>query len=133
MKTPREILLERHRAAQPKLDAVRRAALATVKNAPESPRISLRQWLQSLRWHVVGLGAAWLFILFLRLDTNRVPGTMAAIPPAKIPPSQVIMASLRENRRQLLEMMEANLPAGKPPELFPAGPRSERREETVEV
>ena len=34
MKTPREILLARHRAAEPKLDAIREAVLAEALNVP---------------------------------------------------------------------------------------------------
>jgi hypothetical protein len=132
MKTPREILLGRHRAAELKLAAVRRAALATMeKRAPEGAPVSWREWLRSFRWHAAGLSAAWVFILFLHLDAHRAPGMMAAIPAARIPPPQVIMASLRENRRRLSALVEPDAPAAEPRKLFRPGPRSERREEML--
>ena len=129
MKTPREILLGRHAEVKHKLDAARRVALATLREEPEGTRVSLLDWLRSFRWHAVGLGAAWLIILLLHVDNRHVAGTMAAIPSAKIPPARVIMTSLRENRRQLSEMIGADAPAVHPPELFPLRPRSERRGE----
>jgi len=130
MKTPRELLLERHRGAEHKLAAVRGAALATVeRREPDSAPMSWREWLRSLRWHAAGLGAAWLFILLLNLGAHRAPEMMAAIPPARIPPPQIIMASLRENRRQLSALIEPDAPAAEPQKTFPPGPRSERREE----
>jgi hypothetical protein len=131
MKTPREILLKRHGEMEHRLDRVRRAALDTITKEPESSRLSLREWLRSFRWHAVGLSAAWLVILLLHVDARHAPTTMAAIPTAKIPPPQVIMATLRENRRQLSEMIGADAPAAKAPELLPLRPRSERREETL--
>jgi hypothetical protein len=134
MKTPRELLLERHRGAERKLAAVRRAALATVETRePDGAPMSWREWLRSLRWHAAGLGAAWLFLLLLNLGAHRAPEIMAAIPPARIPPPQVIMASLRENRRQLSALMEPDAPAAEPQKAFPPGPRSDRREEMLMV
>src|SRR5262245_15688210 len=86
MKTPREILFARHRAVQPKLDTVRRNALASIatQRGPESRAPSndgnSRPWmaaLQSLRevfsfkpqaW--TGLAAVWVLIFALRLSTD---------------------------------------------------------------
>jgi hypothetical protein len=127
MKTPHQILLKRHSEVEPRLNATRQAALATITEKLESPRMSLREWLRSFRWHAVGLGAAWLVIMLLHVDSRQMPGTMAAIPSAKIPPARVIMTSLRENRRQLSEMIGSDTPAAKSLDLFPARPRSERR------
>ena len=132
MKTPRELLLERHRMAQSKLDAIRREALASVeKVVPERSSISLRDVMRSLRWHLVGMSAIWLFVLVLHLNTNPGPQMMATIPPAKMPPPQVIMVSVRENRRQLAEMMDAGPPATEHHEPFLPKPRSEWRGETL--
>ena len=131
MKTPREILLGHHRQAEGKLISARQAALATITNSPERTSISLHDWLRSFRWHAVGLGAAWLVVLMFHMNMNRAPSTMAASPSAKIPSARVIMASLRENRRHLSEIIGAETSAAKSPELFPARPRSERRAEVI--
>jgi hypothetical protein len=106
MKTPRELLLERHREARSKLDAIRREALAGLgKNKSGREAISVKDLWHSLRWHLAGMGAIWVFVLFLHLDTGRPPQMMASIPTGKIPSPRVILVSLRENRRQLAEMM----------------------------
>ena len=86
--------------------------------------------MRSLRWHLSGMGAIWLFVLILRLDTASAPETVASIPSAKIPSPQVIMVSLRENRRLLSEMIESRPGAAEARELFLPKPRSELRGET---
>jgi len=131
MKTPRELLLNRHRAAQSELNAIRREMLASMeKVAPERSPMTLRDVLRSLRWHLAGMSAIWLFVLFLHLDTGRSPQMMAAILPAKTP-RQFIMVSVRENRRQLAEMMDVQPSENEHRGLFPPKPRSERRAEIL--
>jgi hypothetical protein len=132
MKTPRELLLEQHRQAASKLDAIRRETLASMeKTARERSPISWRDVWHSLRWHLAGLSAVWVFVLFLNLDTGRSPQMMANIAPAKIPSPQIIVVSLRENRRQLAEMIDSRPPEKEPRELALPKPRSELRGETL--
>ena len=74
MKTPREILLARHQAAGPKLDAIRKATLSAPREwqtANQAERRGGRQddWPRLLRWlpcrgtslsfPVAGFGPAW--------------------------------------------------------------------------
>jgi hypothetical protein len=119
MKTPREILLKLHQATGPKLDAIRQSAVAavaaaydrrTTKNADSSAvidrRYNLREFLFSLRWHFAALSAVWLVIAFLSLTASHSPGLALSVSDRKIPPAQIIMASLRENRRELLELIQ---------------------------
>lgn len=126
MKTPREILLQQHRQAQPKLDAIRRAVLAS-ETQPVGTRMSLRDILRSLRWHLAGMSAVWLFVLILRADTGRAPVLAAAVP--QPPPPQVMIASLREHRRLLSEMTDAHPADGERFELLLPKPHSEVRRE----
>jgi hypothetical protein len=127
MKTPRELLLERHRQAQSKLDAIRREVIAEMKKVePERAAVSLRNIFRSLRWHLAGMGAVWVFVLFLHLETGRPSQMMASIPPAKIP-TQLILESLRENRRQLAELIDSHPTENQHRELFAPKPRSELR------
>ena len=139
MKTPREILLERHQAAEPKLDAIRQSVVAavydrrTTKITDSSPvtdrRHFWREFLFSLRWHLAGLGASWLVILVLNLNVGPSTTFASALPAAKIPPPQIILASLRENRRELQQLIQpAESSETRPAKLFPRQPRSERRD-----
>ncbi len=132
MKTPQELLLKRHRETQSKLDAIRREVLAPVeqKQRERSP-ISLRDMFRSLRWHLAGMSAVWVFVLLLHVDTSRTPQMNASLSNAKIPSPQVILVSLRDHRRQLSEMIEARPAENAPHDLFLPKPRSDRRGETL--
>jgi len=132
MKTPREILFERHRAAESRLDAVRRKAIAGLeKECAESPSFCLRDFLRSLRWHLAGMSAVWLFIAFLHLNASGERPMMASVPAVKIPAPEIILASLRDNRRQLFEMIESQPSDGEHRNYFLPKPRSDRRTETL--
>ena len=132
MKTPRELLLDQHRKVESRLDAIRRTALATIKqNEPESSPVSMLDFLRSLRLHLASISAIWLFIMFLHLDTGRAPAMMASVPPIKPASPQVIMASLRENRRLLYEMIEPRASDSASDEHHLPKPRSDRRVETA--
>ena len=135
MKTPREILFQRHQAAEPKLDEIREKVVATVRDhrarstAVTDRRYNLREILFSLRWHLAGMGAAWSLILLLNLNAGHPTDLASTVPAAKIPPPQIILASLRENRRELLQLIQpAESREVRPTKLFP---RSERRDEIL--
>jgi hypothetical protein len=142
MKTPREILFQKHQAAEPKLDAIRetvvregrRVAVPKIKVADTAtlPALSWRGFLLSLRWHLAGMGAAWLVIALLSLNVSHATSLASAIPRGKIPPAQIILASLRENRRELQELIQPSESSdARPVKLFPLQPRSERPHETL--
>ena len=126
MKTPRDILLQRHSQAQPKLDAIRQAVLARETPSTDT-RVSLREVVRSLRWHLAGMSAIWLLVLMLHADAGHAPMLAAAIP--KPPPPQVMLASMREHRRLLSEMTDAHFADAEPREKFLPKPRSECRRE----
>jgi len=130
MKTPREILFQRHQATGPKLDAIRKAVVASVYDrrthlpAVTDRRYHWREFLISLRWHLAGMATAWLVIVLLNLNIGQATNLASAIPRAKIPPPQIILAALRENRRELLEVIQPSESREvRPTKLFP---RSER-------
>lgn len=122
MNTPRDILLQRHRSTQPKLDAIRHSVLAEETPSTDAP-LSPREMLRSLRWHLIGMSAVWLLILILRTDAGRAPVLAAAIP--KPPSPQIMFASMREHRRLLSEMMDAHPSDSDRRELFLPQPHSE--------
>jgi hypothetical protein len=135
MKPPRDILLGRHQAAGPKLDAIRESIVTSVcgrrVHLPPAmdQRCRWRELIYSLRWHLAGLGTAWLVIILLNLDVGHSVSLASAIPPGKIPSAQIILASLRENRRELLQLIQpAELREARPPQTFP---RSKRQDETL--
>ena len=139
MKTPREILFQWHHGVEPKLDAIRETVVASLSSrrlanqpAVADRRYRFREFVFSLRWHLAGMGAAWLVIVLLNLNVGHSTSLASAIPREKIPPAQIILASLRENRRELLEMIQpAETREARPPKLFPSQPRSERPDETL--
>jgi hypothetical protein len=110
MKTPREILLQQHQAAAPKLDALRAGVVAGLARPPARETVSWRDFARSLRWHLAGLSAAWAAVVVLNLDPS--PSPVAMIPPDKMPSPQQLWASLQESRRLLLEY--SDVPAVEP-------------------
>jgi len=148
MKTLREVLLEKHQAVEPKLDAIREQATAGLAagttDAPARAKsmekswqpdastfqISWRRFLWSLRWHLAGLSAVWLVVLFL--NVNRTPDLMQGVTRRDAPTPRQLLAALRENQRQLRELIAApaSEPAPEPPKLTPS-PRSEIRPSSI--
>jgi len=77
------------------------------------------------------MSAAWLVIVLLNLNVGHSVSLASAVPVGKIPSAQIILASLRENRRELLETIQSSeLREARSPKLFPIQPRSERFPET---
>ena len=139
MKTPREILLARHQAAEPKLDAVRERALASLAQ-PEregGSSFALRAGLALWRELILpcrrvwgGLAAAWLVIAVLHLSTGRSPELAAARSAA---PGVYGFMALREQERILAELLNPAAPAlvsppAPAPRAVPPGPRGDVRQ-----
>jgi hypothetical protein len=109
MKTPREVLLQRHQPVTPRLDTIRRKVVAdmTARADHESQPIVarfLREFLLPLRWHLAGMSALWLLAALLNTDrASTAPQTAKASSPSP----QVVAAALFENRRQLAEMINS--------------------------
>jgi hypothetical protein len=141
MKTPREILLTRHQAARPKLDAIRRTALkemnneATKKQRRPSSLVSLflgcsqncwRELIWPCRRTWAGLAAAWVVLLVFNLSHSE----RAQIVTAKAaPPPGELRLAFQEQRRVLEELIGPTLPPNPaaPPHRPKTQPRSERR------
>ena len=113
MKTPRELLFEQHKNAQPDLDQIRRDVLKKLAgdaNPPEN-RIWGLSWLLGAlrspagRCQIAGLGAAWAVILALNLvaghDTSTAPANTRA------GADRTVSVAWREYRRQLSEALES--------------------------
>ena len=135
MKSPRELLLGRHRSIEPKLDAIRHQVMATVTNhnspasTPAPERTGWRELFLQMRWHWAGLGAAWLVVAWLNTDRSVEP--VASARQENAPAPRQFWTALRENRRQLREMMEIPATESAPaPEATPQR-RGERPSESA--
>jgi hypothetical protein len=127
MKTPREILLRKHRAAEPQLDAAREAALETLRPqqmAASRPGCAtfLRELFVLPRPALAGLAAAWAVIVGLNIaskdSVEQQPVAMASRTPAS-------RQAIAEQRRFYIELVRAQMPADVP--VFIPRPRSESR------
>ena len=134
MKTPRELILERHQSAEAKLKAIRAEDLAAcTRSAAQAsrqrqPSISLsaiaRQFWQETFWPWrrvwAGVAASWLVILALNLATGDTPRTASIKPPR---PDPEVLAVLQQQEQLLTQL----LGPGAPPlvsRLRTPGPRS---------
>jgi hypothetical protein len=136
MKTPREILLQRHQAAQPRLDEIRQGAISRFAKPPgprtEWPPLRAlftlwRELIWPCRRTWAGLVAVWLVLLTLQL-ASRDPAEVAARKTP--PPSPEVLMVLRQQQLLLAELVERSesRAAGRP-KTAPARPRSQRQEE----
>ena len=138
MKTPREILLERHRESEPRLDEVRRKALAVVAASSSEPsepgrdpagliRVALKKAWMELIWPSrrvwAGMGALWLVVGAANLEIkNPMPG----MPAARRAPVRELAQGLEEQRRLLSELLQAPKTRLAEPQPATPRPRSER-------
>jgi hypothetical protein len=133
MKEPRDILLARHQAAEPKLDALRHGVVENLP-AKESPRVerlnsftsACRELFRLPRWAWSGLAAAWLFIVGLNIAARETPATQVSSSTVAKNSSDSLQA-LREQKQLFAELVgprpersDADVPR------FVPRPRSER-------
>ena len=144
MKTPREILFERHRSAEPKLDAVRQQAVAEVHDrrslGAKTSAVTDRRYNGGISfWRELilprpqawaGLAAVWVLILALKLSTHdpsHVVTSKSSVPPE-------VIAELRQQKHLFAELAGIpQLPDVQPSKPFPPRPRSARRCEIFAV
>ncbi len=159
MKTPRELILEKHQAADAKLRAIRAEELAAFVKAParghscpqqrgtegELPQfstlwrvrellrtgMSARRFWEEAVWPLrrVWLGMASLWLVILAFNLAAREPHRIAIASMPPPPPEV-MTALREQKQLMVQMLETSNP---PTLLRPKtpGPRSERRQTLV--
>jgi hypothetical protein len=141
MKTPREILLSRHQAATPKLDAIRRSVVIQLNNQetkeqsfPASLVASLlggsnKLWLE-LVWPCrriwTGLAAVWFLLAivnFSQRDSSQVHLAKTSSPAA-------MTMTFRDQQKILNELFaDRSLPAeAVRPRIFSPKPRTEKVE-----
>jgi hypothetical protein len=116
MKSPRELLLERHQAMDAKLDTLRCQILQVeVQGAPSPARTPVPWWV--VVWHElvrpcqrvwVGLATAWVVIATLQaLSGGPTPPRTVR---HALAPSPEVMALLQEQRRLRSELLGPSAP-----------------------
>ncbi len=144
MKTPREILLARHRGAEPSLDAVRKDALKAITNRhSETPAV--KQSPGSALWMICrelfvparriwsGLAVCWALIFVLRFAAHETPAVVVAKTSSQ--PTPEMMAALRPQQQLFVELLSGETKqsdADQPRRLRPL-PHSEIRRTFVVV
>lgn len=141
MKTPREILLARHQAVQPKLDVLRRAALTALPSmsgacVPPATAIgpgrpthywqAAREFLLGPRLAWSALAFAWLVIIALNFATPETSAPGSALATATPPATPETLQALREQKRLCTELVGGTLPHDAKTPRFVPRPRSER-------
>jgi hypothetical protein len=110
MKTPRDLLLARHQAAAPKLDAIRREVVARqcastgTHKARASVGFLTPFWLELVwpcRRFWTGLAAVW--VLLVIVNVSQRDGSHSRI--AKSPPTAEMMMALRKQEKMLDELL----------------------------
>ncbi len=156
MKTPREILFERHRQAEPRLDAVRQKALAVLRSSESVDALqpghgagpfkrrtqnAERGIMRATRQVGAVLRKAWLELVWpsrrawagiaalwlVVLAANlEMKATFPAAPAVRAAPTRELVQAMEEQRRLLAELLQ---PPSAPPAEPPRPsprPRSER-------
>lgn len=112
MKTPRDLLLERHRDQAPALDRLRERVISqelgetTARlRQPAAPNwmAALRAWLSLRRVTWSGFAAVWCVILGLNMAAEREMETGVASSSPTDP--EQFLAGLQENRAQLAALL----------------------------
>ena len=139
MKTPREILLARHKSIEPKLDELRKSAVAAVYDRRLSqrhafaPTILLTVWRELIlpcRYIWTGLAAVWLLILTANISMQD----HSQLAMAKSPPSLEMILSFRQQQQLLSELIGPSDPSvAEPQKPYSPRPSSKRPFEIVTV
>jgi hypothetical protein len=107
MKTPREILLARHRPVEPKLDSIRERAVAGLETKSREEGVSwFESWREMFRIPRVawaGFAAAWCVIIALNVASRETTAAQPAAQEAKRSPETLL--ALREQKRLFSELV----------------------------
>jgi hypothetical protein len=142
MKTPREILLAQHRAAEPKLDAIRYEVITEINRKGDKAQsqinlVSLclggfnKLWFELIfpsRRIWAGLAAAWILILIANISLrNQQQATMA-----KASPTPEMILAFRQQEKLLSELIgQREAQPAEPPKIFTPRPSSRRQFEIL--
>lgn len=114
MKTPKELLMSRHREAEPSLDIIRNEVLQSLKSqsidaaqatSPQRGSVFTALWQElfvSCRRYWMGLGTAWCAIVFFIAVSGQsgMEGRVMAVAP-----SESLINAVREQQRLRAELL----------------------------
>jgi len=141
MKTPREILLARHRTAVPRLDAIREAVVGGLNpQAARSQTLAIGFWSLCLcfpntlwrelilpsRRFWTGLAAVWCLLFIINVfQRDQVPGSTSQLRRAP-----AVMLSWQVQQRWMDELLADRSvpPTADRPRMMPPRPRTEENE-----
>jgi hypothetical protein len=127
MKTIRETILHRHQAAQPQLDALRRAALVPL--TPARPRRFAQAAWEELFWNCrrawLGIAAIWVAIFILQTGEESTRGSRATATNSDPASWRMAVAEQQRLRQELQEGIPAPA-AAEPGSKASTAPRSQR-------
>lgn len=139
MKTPREILLGRHKAMDPKLDKIRQDVIAEFNNKESTTRslsdrlVSLLHGFPNVLWRELilpsrriwaGLAAVWILILAANFSIQDSAETKMA----KSPSSSELIMAYRQQQQLMSELFGPNdSPPAESQKPHSPRPASERR------
>ena len=121
MKTPRELILERHQPAEAKLKTIRAEDLAACARSAAQPSRTrpsafdfstavVRFWRDTFwpwRRAWIGIAAIWVFILAFGLGARETPRTASTKP---LPPDAAELAVLQEQKQLLAQLLGKEAP-----------------------
>jgi hypothetical protein len=132
MKTPREILLQKHRGAKSKLDALRHEVLRELNGASdESERAPAFALFPKQLWTELfyparriwgGLATVWLAILLLNFAMREEDPKLTR---HFAPPTAQTIAELKKQQLELTQLLDSTEIESDKPRLGPPRPRSE--------
>jgi hypothetical protein len=134
MKTPREILFEKHKGAEQKLDAIRESVVSECgrRQSQQETNVFRALW-QELVWPYrriwAGLSVVWAGIIALWLTE---PGTPAR-ETVRIAPQMAAAVFVEQRRELALVLGETEGPQPVPPQPSLPRPHSARRPDVVTV
>jgi hypothetical protein len=130
MKTPRDILTSKHRAAAPRLDAIRREVVNSQLRRRsftafifDFPSLVWKELIFPSRRIWAGLAAVWLLILVANFSMRDHP-QMAV---AKSSSSREMIMAFKQQQQLLTELIGPNeVPVAEPQKPHPSRPSSQR-------
>ena len=129
MKTTREILVARHRAAQPKLDEIRRKVVTDACRT-RTQRFNIVSWWEELfrlpRTALAGLALTWIAIVALNVSSSETPRAEVLMAKSPANPSPETLRALREQKQLFAEMVGSSAATDAEFRQFVPRPRSER-------